>query len=125
MRYKVVRLNYLGTVTSPARNEIDGTTSVRFQLLPQIYCFFVKCFVNLRIMEDIRINYVIDEGVYVGYIVNFESIICQADNIEELEKRLKAMLKAWLVHWDEIINKPDFSVNLVEQSGEDWMKKYN
>ena len=32
-------------------------------------------------MEDIRINYVIDEGVYVGSIVNFESILCQANSL--------------------------------------------
>ena len=74
-------------------------------------------------MEDIRINYVIDEGVYVGSIVNFESILCQANSLEELETRLKAMLKMWIKHWDEIINKSDFSVNLVEQSGEEWLKK--
>ena len=73
--------------------------------------------------SDIRINYVIDEGVYCGYIVNFESGLCQANSLEELETRLKAMLKMWIKHWDEIINKPDLSVNLVEQSGEDWLKK--
>ena len=29
----------------------------------------------------------------------------------------------WIKHWDEIIKKSDFSVNLVEQSGEEWLKK--
>ena len=74
-------------------------------------------------MNDIRINYVIDEGVYCGYIVNFESVLCQADSLEELEKELKAMLKMWINHWDEIINKSEISVNLVEQSGKEWLKK--
>lgn len=72
--------------------------------------------------SDIRINYIIDEGVYVGNIVNFESILCQADSLEELETKLKAMLKMWIKHWDEIANKSDLTVNLVEQSGEDWLK---
>ena len=73
--------------------------------------------------SDIRINYVIDEGVYCGYIVNFESGLCQANSLEELETDLKAMLEMWIKHWDKIINKPDFSVKLKEQSIEEWLKK--
>jgi predicted RNase H-like HicB family nuclease len=73
--------------------------------------------------SDIRINYLIDEGFYCGYIVNFESLLCQAESLEELETNLKKTLKMWINHWDEKLKKPDFTINSVEQSGEEWLKK--
>ena len=104
--YKVVRLDYLGIVTLPARKEIDGTTQVRFLMLPQKFGIMEK---------SIRFNYTItDDGIYVGYVVNHEGVIAQANSLEELEKRLKLLLKSWLQYWVELNNDPETKFELLE-----------
>lgn len=66
--------------------------------------------------EDIRINYMIEDNKYIGYIVNFESCLCQANSYEELEKNLIKMAKLWLKYWEDIFNKEDLSIKKVKSS---------
>ncbi len=70
-------------------------------------------------MKDLRINYWKDGDIFIGQIVNFESIIFQGKDVEELEKKAKILLKAWLKHWQEILEKKDISIEAVLISEEE------
>jgi predicted RNase H-like HicB family nuclease len=65
--------------------------------------------------KEIRFNYTIDDGIYVGYVVNHEGVICQADSLEELEKKLKMLLKSWLEYWTQLNADPETKFSLVEE----------
>ncbi len=70
-------------------------------------------------MKDIQINYWKDGDVYIGQIVNFESIIFYGKDIEELKNKGKTFLKGWLKHWQEILEKKDLSIDTVLISEEE------
>lgn len=61
---------------------------------------------------DFAINCVVDNGVYVGYVVNHEGVICQADSEEEMKEKLHKMLKGWLKMWTENVEKEDCKIKV-------------
>ena len=68
--------------------------------------------------NTIKINYVIENEIYIGYVVNFPSVLAQSDSLENLEKRLLMLLKLWLKHFSDIIEDPN---KIVELEKNDWL----
>jgi len=66
--------------------------------------------------KSIRFNYLIEDGVYVGYVVNHEGVIAQANSLEDLEKKLKILLKGWLRYWTELCDDSETEFNLVDET---------
>ena len=51
-----------------------------------------------------RINYTIIDGIFIGEMVNFPCI-CQAYSLEDLEHKMKLMLKGWLEFSNKILQE--------------------
>lgn len=65
-----------------------------------------------------RLNYIVTENCIVGTTVNLP-LVCQADTIEELQRRMKIMAKSYIKHLSETFELND-PFELKELSEPEW-----
>lgn len=71
-----------------------------------------------------RLEYIIDNGVFVGRLVNYHAIIVQADTLDDLKRKAKALLKVWLEYSQELLQQEE-CFELKEQTEKEWFGRYN
>lgn len=54
-----------------------------------------------------RINYKVDDGYYCGNMVNLP-IVIQADNLEDLKKRTRAMVESYINVLQKTLDNDEF-----------------
>lgn len=72
-------------------------------------------------MRQERMKYIIDNGTYVGTLVNYPVTLAQADNLEQLEGMLRAQLKDWIDTTEEFSRNP---FEAQEVTAEEWLTNH-
>jgi predicted RNase H-like HicB family nuclease len=73
---------------------------------------------------DFAINYIEDDGVFVGFFVNYSNIIAQRNSLKELEEALMVSLKIVLNRELEKAAKEDCWVKMISMSDKQWKETY-
>ena len=76
---------------------------------------------------EFRINYIEDDGVFVGYFTNHDNVLVQRDSLEELEEALISTLKLTLNHTLGRLKKVENGDSFIEikpLSDKQWKELY-
>ena len=76
---------------------------------------------------EFRINYIEDDGVFVGYFTNHDNVLVQRNSLEELEEALISTLKLVLNHTLgrlEKVEKGDSFIEVKPLSDKQWKELY-